>query len=100
MTMAAAAATRIARTGVLASRATGVVLLALVLLTVVVPRFTAIPYDRLGAIASLAALLVTAVVVGRRSRPIPEALARRLALPLAALCTVVTALVGYASYYV
>src|SRR5690242_3237622 len=98
--MAAAAGTRSVRTGILASRVTGGLLLALVLLTVVVPRFTAIPYHRVGAIASFAGLLVLAVVAGRRGPSISETSARRLALPLAALCTLVTAFVGYASYYV
>ena len=98
--MAAAAGTRSVRTGILASRVTGGLLLALVLLTVVVPRFTAIPYHRVGAIASFAGLLVLAAVAGRRGPSISETSARRLALPLAALCTLVTAFVGYASYYV
>jgi hypothetical protein len=71
-----------------------------VLLTIVVPRFTAIPYDRPGAIASYVVLLVLAGAVARWGRPVPEALARRLALPLAALCTAAAAFVGYASYYV
>ncbi len=98
--MAAAAATRSARAGVLASRVTGVLLLALVLLTIAVPRFTAIPYDRVGAVAAYVVLLALAAVVSRWGRPVPEALARRLALPLGALCTAVAAVVGFASYYV
>ncbi|NUR16134.1 MAG: hypothetical protein HOQ13_07445 [Dermatophilaceae bacterium] len=98
--MVAAAATRSVRTGILASRVTGVLLLGLVLLTIVVPRFTAIPYDRVGAVASYVGLLVLAVLVGRWGRPVPEALARRLALPLGALCTAAAGFVGYASYYV
>lgn len=101
--MRAAVTTRGARMGILASRVTGVALLGLVLLTITVPRFTAIPYDRLGAIGSFVGLLVVALgalVVGRRGPTLSDALARRLALPVAAACTAVAAFVGYASSYV
>jgi hypothetical protein len=63
--MATAATTRSTRAGVLVSRVTGGLLLALVLLTIALPRFTAIPYNRTGAIASFGFLLV---VAGRFAR--------------------------------
>ncbi|MGO4598008.1 glycosyltransferase family 39 protein [Terrabacter sp. 2RAF25] len=98
--MRTAVTARSTKMGILASRVTGATLLGLVLLTIVVPRFTAIPYDRLGAIGSFVGLLVLALVVGRRGVTLSDALARRLALPVAAGCTAVAAFVGYASYYV
>lgn len=92
--------TRETRAGVLVSRVLGVMLLGLVLLTMAVPRFSAIPYHRLGALAAFVVFLTLTVVLARTERPVEQRLARRLAVPVGVTCAAFAAFVGYASYYV
>lgn len=80
-------------------RTAGAGLLALVAFTMVVPRFTAIPYDRMPALLTFAVLLA-AWAGACRLGPLPEPVARRLVVPLGVGCCVVAVVVGRASAYV
>lgn len=91
---------RPARAWIRVSRWGGLLALALVAMTMVAPRFTAIPYSRLAALATFAVLAAATWFLLRRGPLPPDRLARVLALPVGLACTAVAGFVGYASYYV
>ncbi|WP_374969940.1 glycosyltransferase family 39 protein [Terrabacter sp. BE26] len=91
---------RPARSWIRVSRLGGLLALGLLTMTMVAPRFTAIPYSRPAALASFAVLAVATWVLLRRGGLPSDRLARRLALPVGVACTALSAFVGYATYYV